>query len=540
MLDVLENTPHQAADLMDNLKGPVLFYLILRVSINLINRIHDYISLKVLPMFNKKIVIKLTKYIQNHSHSYFQSHFGGSIVSKISIIADTSESIVNSLIYHFVFPIFTLLVAAWAMGMISPLLTFILSVWALLFVMLSYRLSLQVNVLSKELSEKYTTLVGKLIDSITNILTVRLFAREKYEVTCLKLTAQEKATKAQELRWNDLKRQAVMELMASILVAFLIYFLIRQRQKGEVTIGDFALVLTLSLNIIDIVWDMARNYIRFIEELGRCAQALKTLMVPHAIKDDPFAVPLIVQKGKIEYKNVTFSHENDQPFIKNLSITIYEGEKVGIVGFSGSGKTTFINLIARLHDVQKGKILIDNQDIQKVSQESLHQNISFLPQDPMLFHRPLIDNIRYGNLEASYEDVIKAAQMAHAHEFIIKLPNGYHTIVGERGSKLSGGQRQRIAIARAILKNAKILILDEATSALDSLTEYYIQQSLEQLMQGKTVLVIAHRLSTLQKMDRLLVFHEGNIIEDGDHKTLLQKGGTYAHFWTMQTQKAVA
>jgi ATP-binding cassette subfamily B protein len=217
-----------------------------------------------------------------------------------------------------------------------------------------------------------------------------------------------------------------------------------------------------------------------------------------------------------------------------MSVTIPAGQKVGLVGYSGNGKTTFANLILRLFDVTSGRILIDGQDIREVTQESLRAQISLIPQDPFLFHRTLLENIRYGRLDASEQDIITAAQKAHAHEFIAKLPQGYESLVGERGVKLSGGQRQRIAIARAILKNAPILILDEATSQLDSITESKIQDSLWQLMQDKTAIVIAHRLSTLLHMDRILVFGQGKIIEDGTHQDLLAKQGVYKTLWDMQ------
>ncbi len=540
MLDILEKSPKQGANLFLALKYPVLSYIALRFFINLINRLHDYVSLKFMPYLNKNIVIHLTKYIQKHSHSYFQNHFGGSIVSKISILADSAESILNTFIYHFIFPFLTLWVVAITMATVNPLLGFILIVWAVIFITVSYYFSLKIHLLSEQLSEKYTALVGKLIDSISNILAVRLFARRNHEIKFLESTAQEKATKAQELRWNELKRKAIMEMMANILVGFLIYYLILERQQDRITIGDFALILTLSLSIIDILWDISRYYLNFVEDIGKCAQALRTVIVPHDIKDAPNAVPLRVKKGSIEFNKVLFEYEKGKAFFKDLSIAIKGGEKVGVVGFSGSGKTTFVNLLVRLFDTQGGAILIDGQEIKTVSQDSLHQNISFIPQDPLLFHRTILENIRYGRLEATEEEVREAAKKAYAHDFIENLPKGYYTLVGEKGSKLSGGQRQRLAIARTILKDAKILILDEATSALDSETEHCIQKSLESLMQDKTVIAIAHRLSTLLKMDRIIVFNEGKIVEEGKHRILLARKGLYARFWNMQSSQVAA
>ncbi len=250
--------------------------------------------------------------------------------------------------------------------------------------------------------------------------------------------------------------------------------------------------------------------------------------------DAPGAIPLKIAKGEIAFENVTFNYIPEHNIFEDKNLKISAGSKVGLVGFSGSGKTTFANLILRYFDVESGMITIDGQDISKVTQESLRAQIAMIPQDTSLFHRSLLENIRYGRLDAPDHEVIDAAKKAHCDEFIDILPEQYHTTAGERGVKLSGGQRQRIAIARAILKNAPILILDEATSALDSVTEKKIQDGLKHLMDRRTCIVIAHRLSTLCGMDRILVFKEGKIIEDGSHKELIKANGHYAHMWKMQ------
>ncbi len=260
----------------------------------------------------------------------------------------------------------------------------------------------------------------------------------------------------------------------------------------------------------------------FNQAYGKCKQSLIALMIPLEIQDSPHAISLKCEHGKITFNKVKFHYKGTEPLFQNKSIEIKAGQKVGLVGYSGSGKSTFVNLILRLYDITDGEILIDDQDIRNCTQDSLRDNIAMIPQDPALFHRSLFDNIRYGKIEVTDEAVI------------VQLPEGYDSLVGERGIKLSGGQRQRIAIARAILKNAPILILDEATSQLDSLTESLIQESLWTLMQHKTTLVIAHRLSTLLHMDRILVFDKGKIIEDGSHHTLLANNRLYKKLWDAQ------
>jgi ATP-binding cassette subfamily B protein len=282
------------------------------------------------------------------------------------------------------------------------------------------------------------------------------------------------------------------------------------------------------------MFEMATRIRDFITGWGTVNQALKLLELPVEIQDKPNAEQLSVTRGEITFEHVRFHYKGAEALFENKSITIFPGEKVGLVGYSGSGKTTFVNLILRLFEVDKGSIKIDGQDIRDVTQDSLRANISLIPQDPILFHRTLMENIRYGRLSASNEEVIEASRKANAHDFIALLPQGYETYVGERGVKLSGGQRQRIAIARAILKNAPILILDEATSQLDSITENVIQESILELMKDKTTLVVAHRLSTLLSMDRIIVFDKGNIVEDGTHNELLAQGGLYKTLWEAQ------
>jgi ATP-binding cassette subfamily B protein len=270
------------------------------------------------------------------------------------------------------------------------------------------------------------------------------------------------------------------------------------------------------------------------DAIGKCNQCLKKLFTPIEIKNSNQSKSLVVKHGKIIFDKVQFYYKDTEPLFQNKTVIIQPGEKIGLVGYSGSGKTTFINLLLRLYDVISGRILIDGHDVCEITQDSLHSAIGIIPQDPSLFHRSIMENIRYGLLDATDHEVIEAAKYANIDEFIVKLSQGYQTLVGERGIKLSCGQRQRIAIARIILKKPQILILDEATSQLDSITENTITNALNKLMQGKTTLVIAHRLSTLLNMDRIFVFEQGKIVENGKHTDLLEKKGLYKALWDAQ------
>jgi ATP-binding cassette subfamily B protein len=328
-------------------------------------------------------------------------------------------------------------------------------------------------------------------------------------------------------------------MFALLGVSFVIYisvscfWLIDTFSKGQVTVGDFAFVLSLSITLMERLWNFSKGIGKLSDLVGTLTQSLKLILSPIQIANQDNAPDLDIKEGTIDFENVQFSYEENKPLFQNKTVKIKSGEKVGLVGYSGSGKSTFVHLILRLFDVNEGRILIDGQDIKDVSQESLRKSIRFIPQDPCLFHRSLLENIRYGS-HATEDEVIEAAKKAFAHEFIFTLPKGYASLVGEQGVKLSGGQRQRIAIARAFLKNAPILILDEATSQLDSVTEDSIQDSLQALMQEKTTIIIAHRLSTLLQVDRILVFDKGQIVQDGTHNQLLKQPGQYQILWNAQ------
>ena len=379
-----------------------------------------------------------------------------------------------------------------------------------------------------------SSVMGKVVDSVSNVTNLRLFSRHAYENKLIQDAVQDTVDKDRMMQRTILKMRIFWDVSIIVLIGGNLYLLVNMYSKNQVTIGDFSFIISLSISIFYNLWYLASQFVTFAEELGKCKQALTIISALHDIRDEPNAQALEVTKGDIEFDDVTFHYDEGAHLFNNKNVLIQSDQKVGLVGLSGSGKSTFVNLILRLFDVESGKIRIDGQDIRKVTQESLREHIAMIPQDVSLFHRTLLENIRYGRTDATDEEVIQASKQAHCHEFISQLTEGYNALVGERGIKLSGGQRQRIAIARALLKNAPILILDEATSALDSLTEKLIQDSLHALMQGRTTIVIAHRLSTLSEMDRILVFDNGQIVEDGTHADLIKAKGHYSRMWAMQ------
>lgn len=363
---------------------------------------------------------------------------------------------------------------------------------------------------------------------------MKVFARAKDEVDYVAISQKKEELSNRKVTIYMNIFRLYLDIPVTIMLFVMVYLLLYFWQRSMITTGDLVFVFDVSFIIMTQIWYLCHAIAELYREMGTANQAIALLSEPIEVQDVPNAKTLVVNDGQIEFENVTFHYNLGKKVFENKSVVIKPRQRIGLVGFSGSGKTTFIHLILRFFDVESGRILIDNQDISQVSQESLRQAISMIPQDTTLFHRTIIENIRYGNLAATDEEVYNASRKACCDEFIALLPEGYNTMVGERGIKLSGGQRQRIAIARAILKNSKLIILDEATSQLDSLTEETIQHSLAELMESKTTIVIAHRLSTLLNMDRILVFAQGKIVEDGSHDELVAFNGLYKSMWDAQ------
>lgn len=511
----------------------VFIYMLLWVGISVAMRILDWVHLRLFPSIRQDLICNLFSYLGQHSYRYFQDNFAGSLSNKISDLHSGVVMIFQTLDAGMA-QFFGLIAAILTLLFIHPIFALVLVVWTLSFFLISYIYFAPIRQLSNAFATSKTIAVGKIVDSISNIINVRLFARHPYEDQLIKEATADALNKDRRMQWTMLGMHLFWDVSIIVLIGVNILILIYMYSKNQVSVGDFSFIISLSMSIFYNLWWLATQFVTFNEEAGKCKQALTILEAAHDIVDKPDAKPLFITQGEIEFNKVTFHYDEGVHLFRNKSLKIHPGQKIGLVGFSGSGKSSFVNLILRLFDVESGEILIDKQNIAAVTQQSLRENISMIPQDTSLFHRSLMDNIRYGRIDASDDAVIDAAKKAHCHEFIMQLPENYQSLVGERGVKLSGGQRQRIAIARAFLKNAPILILDEATSALDSVTERYIQEGLHQLMKGKTTIVIAHRLSTLAEMDRILVFDNGQIIEEGTHAQLLELNGHYACLWQMQ------
>ena len=474
-------------------------------------------------------------YLHKHSFSFFNNNFSGSLVKRVTRFYRSFEGIADRVLWQLSALIINVMVILIILFKKNIILGLIMFVWLIIFLIANWFLTNYKIKFDIEKSEADTKATGILADTITNQSNIKLFSGFERE---RKLFAEsmEKVRKLRKFTWDlDALVDGIQGLLTIVLEFLLMYFAIQFWKKGQFTIGDFVLIQTFLIQIINHIWDFGRMIRNIYENLADAEEMTEILTTDHEIKDIRGAKKLEVSSGEIVFENVDFYYHQTRPVLKNFNLSIQPGERVALVGHSGAGKSTVIRILLRMHDLSKGKILIDGQKIVSVTQESLWKNVSLVPQEPILFHRTLLENIRYGKPTASDNEVFEAAQLAQCHNFIELLPEKYQTYVGERGIKLSGGERQRVAIARAILCNSPILVLDEATSSLDSESEMYIQKALDELMKNKTVIVIAHRLSTIMKMDRIVVMDQGSVIEHGAHKELLKKkNGMYKQLWDLQ------
>ncbi|MFA5960842.1 MAG: ABC transporter ATP-binding protein [Tatlockia sp.] len=494
----------------------------------------DWLHANFVPSYRAHIASILADKSSYYSYAFFQNNLSGSILAKISDAFSLTPMLITTISYQFIQFGVTFFLTLLLLTKIHSLFAVGLFIWILFFSLMTFIGLQKVTPISKSYAESRAKLWGYLTDYLVNMVSVKLFTNVSTERIKLGAIVENFRKEGRDQGYFLMRFYMIQGAIISVYTISFLMGLIYLQHKSLISPGDFALVFMLNFKMSDTIFELSNHLRDFTTSWSTVDQALKTLNTTPEILDKVDAVNFSVSKGEIQFDKVSFQYHESTPLFQNKTITIDAGEKIGLVGHSGGGKSTFVNLILRLYDVNEGSIFIDGHDIRNVTQASLHSAISVIPQEPSLFHRTVMENVRYGKIDASDEEVIDACKQAHIHEFISTLPLGYNTIVGERGAKLSGGQRQRIAIARCILKNASILILDEATSQLDSITEKDIQSSLWNLMQGKTTLVIAHRLSTLLEMDRIIVFDKGKIISDGTHQDLLIKSEKYQSLWNAQ------
>lgn len=535
---VAHSTPSEAV------MGSLFTLLAIFAVINFVGWIGQRVQMLSVMRIEADVMVDLSNQafsnLLRHSHDFFVSNFAGTLTRRVNRYSRAFEDILDI----FVFSFFS--TAVFGTGVIVVLmqrnvyLGLGLLAWVIVFITIQVIMARVRQPLRKARAEEDSKVTGVLSDAVSNQSTITTFASVSQEEGVFAGAVARWKTSLLRSWYADALIFAIQGILSIIIEFALLAGGVILWRQGLMTVGDFVLIQVYVLGLMDRIWNLGNSMRRLYDAFSDAYEMVSILETPVGIKDAPDAKSLVVSEGRIDLDDVLFEFNESAAVLKDLTLSIGSHEKVALVGPSGAGKSTITKLLLRFYDVTSGSISIDGQDISKVTQESLRRSIAFVPQEPVLFHRSLMDNIRYGRPTASDEEVMDAAKKARCHDFITALPEGYGTHVGERGVKLSGGERQRVAIARAILKDAPILILDEATSALDSESEHLIQEALTVLMEGKTVVVIAHRLSTIMSMDRIVVLEHGAIAAEGTHTELLEDGGLYHKLWSIQAGSFVA
>jgi ATP-binding cassette subfamily B multidrug efflux pump len=540
LIDLISKNPPEVVfrDHAWLLAGFAFLLLVVRPIVYFAN--HAVVDQVVVPQLTNRIRWRSHVYTLGHSLSYFQNDFAGRLSSRVIQAGQSVRSATVEVIDDMWYVIVFAGVAIGFFGTVSFWLMLPIVVWMAAYIWLIAYFVPRATARSEANSESRSAATGRIVDSYTNIMTVKLFARADVERSSVKQALGNWARTFLDLTRLITMVSVVLQTMNSVLIVVAAGVSLWLWSRGLMTPGEVAAGIGLVLRLIQMSSWVIQQVRGIFEEIGAVKESMETIAKPHALVDDVAATRLSVPRGEIVFDKVRFHYGKESGVFDGLDLAIRPGERIGLIGPSGAGKSTMINLMLRLHDVEGGRILIDGQDIARVTQDSLRAAIATVTQDNSLLHRSIFENIAYGRPDATEAEVIAAAKAASAHDFILGLNDfegraGYQARVGERGVKLSGGQRQRIAIARVILKNAPILVLDEATSALDSEVEAAIQEQLQTLMVGKTVIAIAHRLSTIASLDRLVVMDRGRIVDQGSHQELVGRGGLYARLWARQS-----
>lgn len=521
LVDVLSDTSQAAL-----VWYAFLFLISLIAADNLLWRLAGWVASFTFVQVTGDLRRDLFRHLTGHSLSYFADRLPGTLTSRITATSNAIFTLENMFIWNVLPPCVATIAAIALVTTVSATMAACLAVVAGIVVVALFRLAAAGRPLHHDFANKAAAIDGEMVDVISNMSLVNAFCGTGREHRRFdRIVDQEMTARQRSLLYLE-KLRILHALITVGLTTGLVAWAVVLWQRGAITTGDVVLTCTLGMSVLSATRDLAVALVDVTQHLARLSEAIATLLVPHELRDHPDATPLIRRGASVAFSNVSFRYPDGRQVFSGFDLKIEPGERVGLVGRSGGGKSTLFALLQRFYDLQGGRILVDDQDIAKVTQDSLRHAIAVVPQDIALFQRSVLENIRYGQPGAS-DDMVYEAAVAARCDFIESLPNGIETIVGDRGVKLSGGQRQRIAIARAFLKDAPLLLLDEATSALDSESEEMVREALNRLMRGRTVIAIAHRLSTVRNFDRIVVMQEGQIVEDGSPDHLMRRNGRY-------------
>lgn len=534
IIDVVTSAENRAAA-ADSVITLVIIVAGVAILQNVIHRLTDY----AMVYSQSNIMRELNNYafakLQNHSYQFFVNTFQGSLVAKTRRFVRSFEALHDNLAFAFWQAAVQLSGIFIILFMIAPVVAWFFAGWCLFFVCLTAFMVQKKRKYDLQVAAADSKTTGGLADSITGALNIKMFAsitREKE----LFAGITDNEEKVRRFAWNFNNLIMIVHSAVWLVLEIVgLYLVVKFWIDGAVSAGTIVLIQTYFAIIAGIMWNLRSAITNVMRAVSDASEMIEIFERRPEILDPAVLEPCCINEGRIAFDRVSFAYGDGISIFNDFNLVIEPKQKVGLVGPSGAGKTTVTKLLLRFVDVVGGVVLIDGQDITKMAQDELREKIAYVPQDPVLFHRSLRENIAYGRPDASDEEIVEVAKKANAHDFIARFPQGYDTFVGERGVKLSGGERQRIAVARAMLKNAPILILDEATSSLDSLSEKYVQEAFARLMEGRTVIVIAHRLSTIRRMDRIIVLDYGSILEEGKHEELIRKKGMYYNLWVHQS-----
>ena len=519
-----------------NYTGVLLFTILPTVFNNLVLvRILDWLDWSLDAKCGEYLSQLAFSAVINQSMTFHSNHFSGSLTSQANKLASAFIDIKSNFVWD-IFPL--LLMVIYSIGAafaVCPPFAGILLVFTILYAAAAIITYYKTTHIDAKLAEAENKQTGQLADSITNVVSVKSYARERFEKARFARATKRTREATFDVAKVSFFRNTILNLLGTTTFVIVLVLVIMGHNLFGLSIANMVFLFSISNSLLSNIWSLNHILRTINRAFGNAKEMVEILDLPYII-DDRTDKPLVISDATIDFRHISFQHEEQkEKLFSNFTLTIPAGKSIGLVGISGSGKSTLTKLLLRFDDVKAGAIYIDGQDIRDVTQKSLREAIAYVPQESSLFHRSVLENIAYGKPDATEEEIKKAAKLANADEFIKKLPEGYQTMVGERGIKLSGGQRQRIAIARAILKDAPILVLDEATSALDSESEALIQEALNNLMKGRTSIVVAHRLSTIAGLDEIVVLDDGKIVEQGNHHALLNKNGEYARLWSRQS-----
>ena len=527
------------SDQVFSMYGP---YIAALIAINLVgqtaSKLQDYTMYKLEIAAAYDLATMSFDALCNQSMSFHSNRFGGTLVSQTSKFMSAYQQLLETITFPFLPVLCSVIFTCAILAPRVPLYVVILMVLLAIYACVSYYMYKRILSLNEKAASAQNQLSGELSDSVANILAVKTSGREDYERALFDQANRNVVERDSKRMWASLTRGIITAAITVVIMSVVAVFIAGGNAWFGITPGTLVMMFTYTYTVTNQFNFINNGLQRFNRAFGDASGMTATLDEPRLVADKPGAPAMVVREGTIDFQNIGFYYTDGNvktPVFEDFNLHIPAGQRVGLVGLSGAGKTTLTKLLLRLSDIQDGRILIDGQNVADCTQQSLRRSIAYVPQEALLFHRTIAENISYGRPDATMEQIREAARLANALEFIENLPQGFETITGERGVKLSGGQRQRVAIARALLADCPVLVLDEATSALDSESEALVQDALKTLMRGRTCIVVAHRLSTVASLDRIVVLDHGKVVEDGPHAELIKASGEYAHLWDRQT-----